>query len=78
MTAALLALALILSVLFGGILLVSFYEYVAVRNRTDSIETISSYWSRVHGGRVLLLVVLGFWLTVLYVFLMGDLVLEVW
>jgi len=77
-TAAILALALILSVLFGGIALIVLYEFVAARNRRDSIETISSWWTRWHHGRKLFLVVLGFLLTALYVFLVGDLVFELW
>jgi hypothetical protein len=78
MTAAVLALALILSLLFFGIALVTFYELVAVRDRSDSIETISSWWTRLHRGRLTFLIVLGVALTALYVFLVGDLVFELW
>jgi hypothetical protein len=78
MTGALLALVLILSVLFGGIALVVFYELAALRNKADDVFTISTYWARLHKGRIGLLAVLGGILTVLYVFLMGDLVFEAW
>jgi heme/copper-type cytochrome/quinol oxidase subunit 2 len=74
----LVALALILSVLVFGVAMVLFYEFAAVRRRDDDLETISSYWTRLHRGRLLFLVVLALALTGLYVFLVGDLVLELW
>jgi heme/copper-type cytochrome/quinol oxidase subunit 2 len=74
----LVALALILSVLVFGVAMILFYEFAAVRRRDDDLETISSYWTRLHRGRLLFLVTLALALTGLYVFLIGDLVLELW
>jgi hypothetical protein len=78
MTGAILALAIILSILFGGIALIVFYELAALRDKADDVFTISTYWTRLHKGRIGLLAALGGILTVLYVFLMGDLVFEAW
>jgi hypothetical protein len=75
---ALLALVLILGVLIFAVTMILFYELAAVRHRDDELHTISSYWSRFHRGRLVLLLSLGLALTGLYVFLMGDLVLEAW
>jgi hypothetical protein len=74
----LVALALILGVLVFAVAMVLFYEFAAVRRRDDDLETISSYWTRLHRGRLLFLVMLALALTGLYVFLIGDLVLELW
>ena len=76
MSAAVVALVMILGILMFAATMLLFYELVAVR--TGRYPTISAYWSMYHKGRIFLLGIVGVILTVLYIFLMGDLVLEVW
>lgn len=77
MNAPILALCLILSVLAWGAGMIVFYEIWAVR-KTDDVYTISTWWDRLAKRRLLPRIVLGVLLTGLFLFLFGDLVLELY
>jgi hypothetical protein len=78
MSAAVLALVLILSVLVFATLAILLYESLAVRRRDDEIHTISAWWHRWHRGRLAFRISLGVLLVGLCVFLVGDLAVEAW
>jgi hypothetical protein len=81
-TGAILALILVLSILAAAILQIVGYELAAKRNPADDVDTISTWWhratSRLGVGGLFLRAVLGGGLTGLFVFLLGDLALELW
>ena len=69
------ALVLILGLVLFAVSALVFYEvYRLVTGR----PTLSSDWTRLHAGRLVLLLPVGVVLTLLYVFLMGDLFFELW
>jgi hypothetical protein len=78
MTAAILALCLILSVLVWGVAMILVYELWAKRRADDDIFTISTWWDRLVHRRVVPRLILGVVLTWLFLFLFGDLVLELY
>ena len=78
MTAAILALCLILSVLVWGAFMILFYELWAKRSSTDETFTISTWWDRLVKRRIVPRLVLGIVLTGLFLFLLGDLALELY
>ena len=69
------ALILILGIIVFGLTALFFFEIYRI---LENKPTISAYWHRWHRGRLFMLAIVGALLTSAWIFLMGDLVLELW